>query len=326
MIKYIFLTFLTVFFALNMGASGIAPSFASIYGGGLIKKKKALVLFALFVILGAVILGRGVTLTLGKSILPQEFISFNVVLVILSAAAAGLFLANILKIPQSTSQVTVGAIVGAGLYFKHLNLKTIFLKILPMWVILPLLSYGLTWLIYRKVYPPEHDNLHIYQKLFANEKKLRLSALAASCYVAFAIGTNNVGNAVGPLFGAGILGANLGLILVSPLFGLGALVLGKGTLETAGKEIVPLGLFSSTLISFVTATLLIIASIMGIPQSLVQLNLLSIFAVSCLKNGHRCALSQRLTKKTFFIWLATPLISIALSYLLLFLKNSRLHW
>ena len=317
MIKYIFLTILVVFFSLNMGASGIAPSFASTYGGRLIKKKNALVLFAIFVILGAVTLGKNVALTLGKGLLPQEFVSFNVVLVILGAATVGLFLANILKIPQSTSQVTVGAILGAGMYFKHLNQKTLFLKILPMWIILPLLSYVLTWLIYRKIYPPEHDNLHIYQKLFANEKKLKVSALVASCYVAFAIGTNNVGNAVGPLFGAGILGVNLGLILVSPVFGVGALALGKGTLETAGKEIVPLGLFSSTLVSFVTATLLIFASLLGIPQSLVQLNILSIFAVSCLKNGHRCTLDQRLTKKTFLIWAVTPLISLALSYLLL---------
>ncbi len=326
MIKYILLGFLTIFFAFNMGASGIAPSFASTYGARLIKKKKAIALFTLFVILGAVTLGRNVASTLGKNILPQEFISFDVVLVILGAATLGLFLANILKIPQSTSQVTVGAIVGAGLYFQHLNLKTIFWKILPMWVVLPLLSYILTWLIYRKIYPPEHDNLHIYQKLFANEKKLRLLALIASCYVAFAIGTNNVGNAVGPLFGAGILGINLGLVLVSPLFGIGALLLGKGPLETAGKEIVPLGLFSSTLVSFITATLLIFASTLGIPQSLVQLNIFSIFAVSCLKNGHRSTLGQRITKKTFLIWTVTPLISIILSYIFLYLRDSGLHW
>src|SRR3989338_9392340 len=104
MIGYIFLIFLTVFFALNMGASGIAPSFASTYGGRFIEKKNALSLFALFVILCAVTLGRNVTVTLGKNLLPQGFMSFNVVLVILSAATLGLFLANILKIPQSTSQ------------------------------------------------------------------------------------------------------------------------------------------------------------------------------------------------------------------------------
>jgi len=304
-----------------MGASGVAPSFASTYGARFIRKKNALLLFAFFVILGALILGRNVTLTLGKSLIPQEFVSFDAALIILGAATAGLFLANILKIPQSTSQVTVGAIVGAGLYFGHLNLKTIFCKILPMWIILPLLSYALTWLIYRKIYPPGHDNLHIYQKIFANEKKLKVSALAASCYVAFAIGTNNVGNAVGPISAAGILGVNLGLLLISPIFGVGALILGKGTLETAGKEIVPLGLFSSTVVSFVTATLLIFASLLGIPQSLVQLNIFSIFAISCLKNGHKSTLDQRLTQKTFLIWLVTPLISLSLSYILLLVKN-----
>ena len=220
----------------------------------------------------------------------------------------------------------MAAIVGAGLYFKHLNLETFFLRIIPAWIILPLLSFGLTWLIYRKIYPPEHDNLHIYQKLFANEKKLKLLALIASCYVAFAIGSNNVGNAVGPLFAAGILGVNLGLVLVSPLFGIGALILGKGNLETAGKEIVPLGLFSSTLTSFITGTLLIIASALGIPQSLVQLNICSIFAISCLKNGHRFTLDQQLTKKTFLVWIVTPLISLCLTYLLLYLKSNLLHF
>lgn len=321
MIRYILLIFLIIFFAVNMGASGVAPSFASAYGGRLIKKKTVFILFALFVVLGAVTLGRGVSATIGKSLIPREFMDFDAVLAILSAAALGLFLANILKIPQSTSQVTVGAVVGAGVYFKHLNTATLFFRILPMWFILPLLSYVLTWLIYRKIYPPKHDNMHIYQRLFNNEKRLRMLAIAAGCYVAFAIGSNNVANAVGPLFGAGIVGVNLGLILISPFFGLGAFLLGKGTLNTAGKEIVPLGVFSSTLISFVTATLLIVASILGIPQSLVQLNVLSIFAVSCQKDGHKHTMDKRLTKKTFSIWAITPMISFVLSYVLLGLIN-----
>lgn len=276
-------------------------------------------LFGLFVILGAVLLGRNVSLTLGKSLIPQEFMNFDVALVILTAATLSLFLANMLKIPQSTSQVTVGAVVGAGLFFKHLYLKVLFLKILPMWVILPLLSYILTFLLYNKVYPPQNDNLHIYQKIFAHGKKLRFSSLAVSCYVAFAIGTNNVANAVGPLFGSGIIGITFGLVLIAPLFGLGAGIIGKGPLETAGSEIVPLGLFSSTLVSFVTATLLLVASFLGIPQSLVQLNLCSIFAISCVKNGHKHTLDQHITRKTFMVWILTPLLAVAISYFLLFL-------
>ncbi len=312
-----------IFFAMNMGASGIAPSFASIYGAKFIKKRRALLYFGIFVILGAAILGRNVALTLGKGLLPKDVINFDVVLAILGSATIGLFIANILKIPQSTSQVTVGAIVGAGIYFGQLNLKTLFLKIVPMWFILPTVSYLFTLLIYSRIYPPAHDNLHIYQRLFAKEKKLRLSALILSCYVAFAIGTNNLGNAVGPLFGAGIIGMNLGLLLISPLFGIGAWVMGKGPLETAGREIVPLGLFSSTIVSFVTATLLIFASVLGIPQSLVQLNLASIFAISCVKNGHKYTWDQRIIQKTFFVWAITPLISLGISYLLLVLFLKR---
>lgn len=314
---------MVIFFAMNMGASGIAPSFASIYGAKFIKKRRALLYFGIFVILGAAILGRNVALTLGKGLLPKDVINFDVVLAILGSATIGLFIANILKIPQSTSQVTVGAIVGAGIYFGQLNLKTLFLKIVPMWFILPTVSYLFTLLIYSRIYPPAHDNLHIYQRLFAKEKKLRLSALILSCYVAFAIGTNNLGNAVGPLFGAGIIGMNLGLLLISPLFGIGAWVMGKGPLETAGREIVPLGLFSSTIVSFVTATLLIFASVLGIPQSLVQLNLASIFAISCVKNGHKYTWDQRIIQKTFFVWAITPLISLGISYLLLVLFLKR---
>lgn len=321
MTKGILLAIVVIFFALNMGASGIAPSFAAIYGGKFIRKRNALILFGIFVVLGAVILGKNVSLVLGRNLIPQEFLNLGVVLVIICSAAFSLFLANILKIPQSTSQVTVGAIVGAGIYFKHLYLKTLFFKILPMWIILPTLSYFLTILLYSKIYPPKHDNLHLYERLFAHEKKLKLSALLVSCYVAFAIGTNNVANAVGPLFGAGIIRMLPGLFLIAPFFGVGAWLMGKGPLETTGREIVPLGLFSATLVSFVTATLLIFASLLGVPQSLVQLNLASIFAISCLKNGHRSTIDQHIAKKTFFVWCITPLISVGLSFVLLFLKD-----
>jgi sulfate permease len=215
------------------------------------------------------------------------------------------------------------AVVGVGLYFQRLNLAVLFMKILPAWIILPFISYILTFLLYRIVYPPEHNNLHIYEKIFANEKKMRLSALVVSCYVAFAIGTNNVANAVGPMFGAGILNIFSGLFLVAPIFGIGAWLLGKGPLDTAGREIVPLGLVSSTLVAFVTATLLIFASLFSIPQSLVQLNLSAIFAVSCLKNGHKCTWDQHIIQKTFIVWIITPLVSVLTSYILamVFLKG-----
>ena len=288
---------ISLFFALNMGASGIAPAFASLYGAKLITRRRAVLFFTGFVILGAIFLGKNVAVTLGGKLLAKEFFSLPVVSIIIFSATLSLAIANFLKIPQSTSQVTVGAIVGAGIYFKALSLKMLFAKVLLMWLVLPLLAFVITILLYKVIYPPRAGNLYLYQKVFKNEKKLRLFAFLVSCYVAFAIGANNVGNVVGPLFGAGIVAINSGLILFSPVFGVGAWFMGKGTIETAGKDIVPLGLVSSSLVSVVTATLLIFASILGVPQSLVQLNIFAIFAISCLKRtieSYKNALSDNL--------------------------------
>lgn len=321
MFKLILLVAAVIFFAMNMGASGIAPAFAASFGGKIIKRKKAVILFGLFVVCGALVLGGKVSATLGKGLLPAGILNSKTALVILVSAGLSLFVSNLLKIPQSTSQVTVAAISGAGIYYQQLNLKALFFKIIPIWIILPALAYILTFLLYWVIYPPRHGNLRLYEKLFTHEKKLKVSALVISCYVAFAIGSNNVANAVGPLFGAGVIGLLPGLLLVAPFFGLGGWWMGEGNLKTAGKKIVPLGIFSSNLVSFVTATLLLVASGMGVPQSLVQLNMFSILAISTLKNGHRDTLGMYVTKKTFLIWVTAPLLATLVSFSLLFLSQ-----
>ena len=322
MIKYLFLILLVIFFSINMGASGIAPTFSTVYGARLIKRKFAVLLFTVFVIIGALTLGRGVVKTLSQGILPAGFISYDVALIILASATLSLFFANLLGIPESTSMVTVGAVVGVGLFFRHLQLKT-FLWLIPMWIGFPVVSFLITFVLYRIIYPPHHKNLWLYQKIFSNEKALRVSAVLVSCYGAFAVGTNNVANAVGPLYGAKIIDSNIGLFLIAPLFGIGALVFGKRNLETFGKEVVPLGLITSNLVCLVTGSLLILASSLGAPFPYVQLNALSIFAISCVKNGHRVTLNHHITRRTLMVWTLTPLLAVSVSYFLssIFLRN-----
>lgn len=299
-----------------MGGSGIAPTFSAAFGARLIRKKFAALLFTVFVILGAVTLGRGVVKTLSQGILPREFLSPDVALIILLAATSSLFLANLLAIPESTSMVTVGAVTGAALYFRHIQLKTFF-WLIPMWIGFPLISFALTFWLYRMIYPPAHKNLWLYQKIFSNEKKLQKLALIISCYGAFAVGTNNVANALGPLVGAKLININTGLWLIAPIFGLGALVFGRRNIETFGKEVVPLGLITSNIVCLVTGSLLILASSLGAPFPYVQLNALSIFAISCIKNGHKVTLSHHITKRTLMVWTLTPLLAVSVSYILL---------
>lgn len=315
-IKEFLLIGVVIFFAMNMGASGIAPTFSAVYGSRLINKKFAALLFTVFVILGAFTMGAKVAKTLGQGILPKGLINADVALVILASATLSLFLANLLAIPESTSMVTIGAVTGAGLYFRHIQLKT-FLWLIPLWLAFPVVSYLVTFRLYKSIYPPHHGNLWLYQKIFSHEKKLRALAIIVSCYGAFAVGTNNVANAVGPLSAAGVLDARLGLFLIAPLFGLGAFFFGRRNIETFGKEVVPLGLITSNIVCLVTGSLLILASSLGAPFPYVQLNALSIFAISCVKNGHKFTLGHHITRKTMMVWTLTPLLAVCVAYTLL---------
>lgn len=320
MIIYSFLILLIILFALNMGGGNFAASFAAAHGGKVITERKAYILFAIFVFLGAISIGRPVAQTLGNKIIPHELISFDVVLIILISATVCLFIANLLHVPQSTSLVTVASILGVGLYLRNIYTRT-FLYLVPFWILLPVLGYVLTYLLGKLIYPPKKSNFWIYEKLVSHRERLKMFVIVASCYNAFSVGANNVANAVGPLAGAGIIGKSLGLALVAPIFGLGGLVF-RQPLKTTGKKIVPLGLLTATIICLVSGTLMIIASIFGVPQSFVMIEVASLFAISGLKNGHKMTFTNPVTKKTYLTWLITPLIAIIISYLLMGGKNA----
>lgn len=311
---YIILLILVVFFAMNMGGSNIAPSFAALYGAKLIEHRWAVLWFAIFVFLGGILLGYNVVKTLGGGIIPAQFMSPNVILIVLLSSTSGLFIANLLRVPESTSWTTVFAISGVGLALNRLNYQ-VYLKIIPFWVILPLISFGLTYFLYRVIYPPRQENLYLYQAVFSNERKVKALAFISSLYIAFAAGTNNVANAVGPLVGAGIINPILGLAVIGPLFALGGLVFGRRIMTTVGKEIVPLGLVSASLVSIVTASLLVFASLLGIPQSLVQLSALSVMAIGAVKH-ERHIVSEKASQKIFFAWTITPTMAFFLAFIL----------
>lgn len=314
--KIIILIFIVIFFAANMGGSGIAPSFAVTYCSKILKRKTAILLFGLFIVFGAVLLGKNVAKTLGNGIIPAGFINFDNALIIIFSASLGLFVANILKIPQSTSWATVFSIVGCGLALRQINFGK-FLLIVPFWILLPAISYFLTLLLHKIIYPPKLKNLWFYEKVLGSEKFIKKISIVSSCYVAFAIGSNNVANAVGPLFAGGIIkDMTSGLLVIGSIFIIGAIFIGKDTMYTIGQEIVPLGIVSAAGINFITASLLVFASVMGIPQSLVHLSAAPIFAISHNKNGFYQMVFHATTKKIFIVWIISPVIAFLSSYLL----------
>ena len=117
---------ISLFFAMNIGASGAAA-----INGGCIwcrrhqEHQNSAMDLLHGVLTGAVLGGGEVVKTISSGIIPQNLLSIKIVIIILLSATISLFLANVIGIPLSTSEVTVGAVVGVGVAYQVLYVKSL---------------------------------------------------------------------------------------------------------------------------------------------------------------------------------------------------------
>lgn len=324
-----------IFLAINMGASGTAPSFSAVYGADLLKKEMIPGLFGFFVFAGVIVAGEKVVLTIGKGILPNELMSLTLTVIVILAIALSLLFANLLGVPQSTSQSTVFALVGPAIYFSKLQTDKLLFEIIPTWFITPVIAFLLALLAGRFLYKPLKTRFNGTIEKISGSKTVRYFVIAAACYVAFAIGSNNVANAAGPILAMAVNELNMTMadpnvvlviiiisFMVAPFFGIGSSMMGNRVIKTTGKEIVTFGPLGATLISLITATLLLLASTTkGIPTSLVQMNTGAILGLGVSKIGWKSIKNDTPLSKILTIWIIAPLIAMAISTGLTFLAD-----
>jgi len=318
---------IAIFLAINMGGSGTAPSFSAAYGANLIPKSLIPGLFGIMVFVGAIVAGKNVAYTLGRGILPHENMTIILTSIILLSVALSLLMANLLGVPQSTSQSTVFALSGTALYFNVLETDKLFFVIIPVWVVLPVISFFLTYLAGKYIYKPMKKRSSFEFETLKKHPGLQALVLISSLYVAFSIGANNVANASGPIasmvmnvFGLSDNQTNFNLVMVlsvliiAPAFGIGSSLLGNKVVQSTGKEIIEFGPLSATIIAMITATLLLSVSITkGIPASLVQLNTGAILGIGCAKLGWKEIFSKSTVQKFWVIWIIAPILAFTLS-------------
>ncbi|MFC4324196.1 inorganic phosphate transporter [Litchfieldia salsa] len=304
-----------LFFAMNIGASGTAASMGAPYGSGAIKNKKlALLLVAISAFLGAVIGGGEVVKTIGNGIIPSDTLTVSVVVIILAGATFTLFLSNLIGIPLSTSEVTVGSIVGVGAAY-HAVYTSKLLVIISFWIIIPVVSFFLTLLLGKMINYVEKRWPQLQgQGKWA--KWLSTLLIIGGCFEAFSAGMNNVANSIGPLVGAGILSTEKGILLGAIFTSIGAILLGGKVLETNGKKITKLSLLQGSAVSFTGGGLVVIASLFGLPIPLTQVTTCGILGVGTAKDGLK-VLQKNVIKRIAMVWVISPLASLVVSYSLI---------
>lgn len=334
--SYLLIPFLVaMFLAVNMGASGTAPSFSVAYGANIIRRFSIPGVFGIFVFIGALLAGKKVSMTMGREIIDPDQMTLVVTTIVLLSVSLSLFFANMLSVPQSTSQSAVFSLAGAAIFLGDFNTRKLFTEIIPVWFVLPIIAFllvlGLCAL--HKKLVTKWPGLG---KPLLHPRVTKFLVLASACYVAFAIGSNNVANASGPL--AGMVVNELGIdpaddrsflviailttLLIAPCFAIGSSLMGFRLVKTTGKGITQFGNNGAILISLVTASLLLMASITkGIPTSLVQLNTFSIMALSIHREGWKKTIFHRTLQRFWTVWLIAPAFAFAASYMLTWLAS-----
>ncbi|WP_202080051.1 inorganic phosphate transporter [Caldalkalibacillus salinus] len=306
--------FFACFFAMNIGASGTAASIGPAYGGGAIRKKwVAVCLVGIVALFGAIFGGGEVTKTMSEGVIPQDIVTHTISVLIIASSAAVLFFSNKMGIPLSTSEVTVGSIIGVGIAFGKVYILQV-IGIVSVWFVLPITAYWFAKGLDRLVHYCENRWLKAYTKRKWYQRLLIIFLIFFGCYEGFAAGMNNVANAIGPLIASDILSAQQGILLGAIFMCLGAMLLGGPVLETNGKKITKLSLVQGSVVSFTSGSLVIIASLFGIPVPLTQATTMSIIGIGSNNEEKHTIWQHPVVKRILLVWVLSPLIAMAVSY------------
>ncbi len=290
-----------------LGANDSANEFGTAVSARMIKFSTAAILTAVFVIIGALLQGHEGLKTLSGLTSQTLHTAFIASL----AAAVTVTLMTILKLPISTSQAVVGAILGIGIVQKSVNTAGL-TKIAICWIGTPVGGFLFAIILY-------YLFLFVFRKLrlniFACDMALRTGLLFAGCYGAYALGANNVANVTG------VYAGNLLSPIQAVLFGglsiaVGALTYSRNVMYTVGKSIVKLDAFSAFIAVIAHSVTVHIYAIIGVPVSTSQAIVGSILAIGFIK-GIQTINFIKLTK-IFIAWILTPVIGMFFS---LFLYN-----
>lgn len=287
----------------NIGANDAANCIGPAVGARLIGYRRAIVMVALFVVLGALLQGDEVVETVGKGIVTAPIVPAGV---LAALVCAGLFvsLATFFRVPVSTSQAVVGSVAGVGL---AAGLPVDFSRILVIaecWVLCPLLTMVLTFLVYRAT-------RQVVRRFGWSRLGPTLNALVllTAAYAAYSLGANNLGNAIGPIGSLGQSPIDMRLLAVAGAasMAVGALVFGRGVAETVGKDIIALDLQSAFAVQVAAAFGLHLFSMLGIPVSTSQAIVGALLGIG-LVHGIR-TVSRRKILQVLIGWVAAPALS-----------------
>ncbi|MEP5340762.1 MAG: inorganic phosphate transporter [Algibacter sp.] len=337
-----FLFFLTsgLFLGWTLGSNDASNVFGSAVGSKMIRFKQAAIIASIFVILGAVLQGTGGSHTLGKlGSVDALGGAFTVAL----AAGLSVFWMTKLKLPVSTSQAIVGAIIGWNLFTGNPTDYSSLTKIVTTWVTGPILGGIFAVLIYLLLkFILKRSKIHLIKL----DGYLKYGLLIVGAFGSYSLGANNIANVVGVFvpsapniavdFGLFTLGGTQLLFLIGGVsIAVGILTYSKKVMMTVGDSLMKLNAETALVVVLAHSLVLFVFSsqtlsdffvsiglpaIPLVPVSSSQAIVGSIIGIGLLKGGRNIQLN--VIGKITLGWVVTPIIAGLIAFFALFIVSN----
>lgn len=337
------LFFLTsgLFMGWSLGANDAANIFGTAVATRMVRFRTAAVVCSIFIILGAVISGAGVSGTYsqlgGVNALPGAF-------TVAFAAAFTVMWMTRIGLTVSTSQAIVGAILGWNFFSSTPSDVAILTKIVGTWVFAPVLGALFAMVLYLVVRQLlNHTKIHLLRL----DSYTRIALLTVGAFGAYSLGMNNIANVMGVFVASSPfadihLAGGLSLTGVQQLFLLGGIAIAAGVISyskkvmlTVGSGIYKLSPVTAFIVVLSAALVLFLFGSQGlqlwltarglpsfplVPVSQSQAVVGAVMGIGLAKGGKN--VNFRLLGKIVLGWAATPLSAALLTYTgLFFMQN-----
>ena len=296
-----------ILIAFGIGSNDTSNALGICIGTGIIKLRKAVLLFGCFVLVGIVLQGQRVINTVGKGILEVDL---SILSVSLSISAILIILSNWKKLPLSTTQVIIGSLTGSGVASGiDVNLVSLF-KIVFSWIISPLTAFVFAFLIYRLM-----EKTLSRLSLFYIERTLRFLLLMSGILVAYNTGANELATVLGPVIYSGLISKMPSFLLGASFVFLGAVLLSNRVIETVGKGITGLDPYSGFAAQLGAGSCVLLFTFLGMPISTTYCIIGGISGVGMVKGMKTVRIG--LIKKMMLNWVLAPSMAFFICFIVM---------
>ncbi|MFP4375291.1 MAG: inorganic phosphate transporter [Spirochaetaceae bacterium] len=340
MLTTIFFLSSGLFLGWSLGANDAANIFGTAVGTKMVRFQVAALVASAFVVLGAVAAGTGASETLGRlgsvNALPGAFT------VALAAGLTVLWMTR-LRLPVSTTQAIVGAIIGWNLFAgMETNFRAL-TTIVSSWVAGPILSMVVAAALF---FLARSFLRHVRMSIILQDAYTRTALVLAGAFGAYSLGANNIANVMGvfvpvsPFSPAELLG--IGLSSPQQLFLLGGIAIALGiytysyrVMQTVGNDLYKLSPVSALIVVLAHSVVLFLFASEDlkswfelrnlpwfplVPISSSQAVVGGVLGIGIAKGGRN--INWGLLGRIAMGWVSTPLAAAVASFVLLFIVQN----